>query len=223
MPNRRASAPWPLERRRPLLRLFHRLMDVAYVYRLAQLFGRPTVRRYQTFVRKHIPQGSARRILEVGCGVGASRPLFSCEYTGIDINPDYIRIARQNLDGNFYVMDAAQMSFEPQMFDEAVSIATAHHLSDEQLAAMIKKATTVASRLHIIDAILPLSPSARLKTALFRMDRGQHVRTFERLRAIVEQNARVQFHEALKGPLHDVCYIRASDSCGAASIEVADR
>lgn len=206
-----------------MLRLFHRLMDVAHVYRLAQLFGRPTIRRYQTFVRKHVPQGSAGRVLEVGCGVGASRPLFSGDYTGIDINPDYIRIARQNRDGNFHVMDAAEMSFDPQTFDEAVSIATAHHLSDEQLASMIRKATTVAARLHIIDAILPLSPRARFKAALFRMDRGQHARSFDRLRAIVEQNALVQFHDLLKGPLHDVCYIRASNSGGGALTEVSDR
>jgi SAM-dependent methyltransferase len=193
-----------------MLRLFHRLMDIGWVYRLAQLFGRPTVRRYDLLVHNHVPQGGDRRVLEIGCGVGSSRPLLTADYTGIDINADYIRIARQMLSGEFHVMDAARMSFEPDSFDDAVSIATGHHLSDGQLASMIRTATTVASTLHIIDSILPVSPGSPFKTALFRMDRGRHVRTFDELHGLVGENGRIHCHEILKGPLHDVCYIRAS-------------
>ena len=193
-----------------MLRLFHRLMDIGWVYRLAQLFGRPTVRRYDLLVRNHVPQGSDRRVLEIGCGVGSSRPLFAADYTGIDINADYIRMARQMLSGEFHVMDAARMSFEPDSFDDAVSVATGHHLSDGQLASMIRTATTVASTLHIIDSILPVSSGSPFKTALFRMDRGRYVRTFDELRSLVGENGRIHCHEILKGPLHDVCYIRAS-------------
>jgi SAM-dependent methyltransferase len=193
-----------------MLRLFYRLMDIGWVYRVAQLFGRPTVRRYNLLVRRHVPLGADQRVLEIGCGVGSSRPLFAADYTGIDINADYIRVARQTFSGEFYVMDAAQMSFEPDRFDDAVSIATGHHLSDCQLALMIRAATTVASTLHIIDSILPAPPGSPFKTALFRMDRGRHVRTFDELRSLVGENGRMHCHEILKGPLHDVCYIRAS-------------
>jgi SAM-dependent methyltransferase len=193
-----------------MLWLFHRLMDIGWVYRLAQVFGRPTVRRYRMLVEKHVPQSSDRRVLEIGCGIGSSRPLFQADYTGIDINSDYIRIARQTMTGAFEVMDAAQMSFAPNSFDDAVSIATGHHLSDDQLVSMIRKATNVAATLHIIDSILPVSPHAYFKTALFRMDRGQHIRTFDRLGEIVSHHARMHAKEVLEGPLHDVCYIRAS-------------
>ena len=131
-----------------MLRLFHVLMDIGWVYRFAQLFGRPTVQRYRTLIRKHVPQNPDRRVLEIGCGVGSSRPLFAADYTGIDINPDYIRIARQTLTGAFEVMDASQMSFAPDSFDDAVSIATGHHLSDDRLAAMVRKATGVAATIE---------------------------------------------------------------------------
>jgi SAM-dependent methyltransferase len=193
-----------------MLRLFHRLMDVGWIFRLAQLFGRPTVRRYESLVRKHVPRGTDRRILEIGCGFGASRPLFAGDYTGIDINPDYIRIARRTLSGTFEVMDASRLSFVPGSFDDAVSIATGHHLNDEQLAAMVRQATRIATTLHIVDSILPVSPSAYFKRALFRMDRGRHVRSFDALRAIVASSAQVRESEVLTGPLHDVCYIRAT-------------
>jgi SAM-dependent methyltransferase len=193
-----------------MLRLFHRLMEVGWIFRLAQLFGRPTVRRYETFVRKHVPPDADRHVLEIGCGIGASRPLFAGDYTGIDINPDYIRVARQTLSGRFEVMDASKLSFPPGSFDDAVSIATGHHLSDDQLAAMVRQATSAAATLHVIDSVLPVSPHAHLKRALFRADRGQHVRTRERLRDIVADNAQLRAEEVLTGPLHDVCYLRAT-------------
>jgi SAM-dependent methyltransferase len=193
-----------------MLRSFHRLQESARGYSLTQVFGFPTIRRYRALVRRHVPQDPGRRILEIGCGVGSARPLFTSDYTGIDINPDYIEKARRKLSGRFDVMDAAQMPFEPDTFDDAISIATTHHLTDEQLSAMISKAATVASCLHIVDAILPISPNNWFKSALFRMDRGRYPRTFDQLREIVSRNARVKYHQVVEGPLHDVCYIRAS-------------
>jgi hypothetical protein len=75
---------------------------------------------------------------------------------------------------------------------------------------MVCKAVTVASCVHIIDAILPISPNSWLKNILFRMDRGRYVRTFDQLRGIVGRNARIEYQQLVEGPLHDVCYIRAS-------------
>jgi SAM-dependent methyltransferase len=192
-----------------MLGAFHRLQDTARGYRFTQLLGRPTIQRYRALVAAHVPQDPRRRVLEIGCGVGSSRPLFQGDYTGIDINPDYIDRARRNLTGRFMVMDASRMPFADGSFDDAVSIATGHHLSDEQLAGMVRQATRAASCLHIIDAILPVRPTDWFKLALFRADRGRHVRTFEQLFAVVERNARIEFHEIREGPLHDVGYIRA--------------
>jgi SAM-dependent methyltransferase len=151
-----------------MLRFFYLLLDTARGYRLAQVLGLPTIRRYRSLVREHVPRDPSRRVLEIGCGVGAAREWFADDYTGIDINPDYIRRARREVAGNFHVMDAAQMSFGSDAFDDAVSTATAHHLTDEQLSSMITKATSVASNLHIIDAFLPISPKQRLEKPCFR-------------------------------------------------------
>jgi SAM-dependent methyltransferase len=193
-----------------MLRSLYLLLDTARGYRLTQMLGMPTIRRYQLLVAEHIPQDPSRRILEIGCGVGSARGWFASNYTGIDINPNYIRKAQREIAGNFHVMDAARMSFGSNTFDDAVSIATAHHLTDEQLSLMVTKAAIVASTLHVIDAILPISPRHRLKKALFQMDRGRYARTFDELRDIVGRNAQVSAVQLVEGPLHDVCYIRAS-------------
>jgi SAM-dependent methyltransferase len=193
-----------------MLRAFHNLQDTARGYWLTQLLGGPTIRRYQAFVRAHVAKEPGHRILEIGCGVGSARPWFPGDYTGIDINPEYIERARRNFGGDFQVMDAGRIDFAPGTFDDAVSIATTHHLTNNQLAAMVTSSTMVASTLHIVDAILPLSPASWFKTKLFRMDRGRYVRTFDQLRELVGRHARVEFSDAVEGPLHDVCYIRAS-------------
>ncbi len=193
-----------------MLRTFHKLQDTAPGYSLTQLLGGPTIRRYQAFVRAYVPRDPARRVLEIGCGVGSARPWFGGNYTGIDINPEYVARARKSFSGDFRVMDAGQMTFSPGQFDDAVSIATAHHLTNDQVGAMVRSAIVAAATLHVIDAILPISPTRLFKTALFRMDRGRHVRTFEQLRSLVGRHARIEFSEAVEGPLHDVCYIRAS-------------
>ncbi len=193
-----------------MLRTFHSYMETARGYRLAQFLGLPTIRRYRRLIQEHVLNKPGTRILEIGCGIGSFRHVFAGDYTGIDINPDYIRQARDRISGNFQVMDAADMSFAPGSFDEAVCVATGHHLSNEQLGAMIRKAVTVAPRLHLIDAVLPISPNKWFKTMLFRMDRGQYIRTVEQLRDVVNRNARIESHQAIEGPLHDVCIFRVS-------------
>jgi ubiquinone/menaquinone biosynthesis C-methylase UbiE len=192
-----------------MLRLFHLLMESAGGYAFAQVFGFPTVRSYRALVREHIPHDPDRRVLEIGCGIGSSRPLFAGSYTGVDINPGYIERARRTHGGTFRVMDAAEMPFEPNTFDDAVTIATTHHLTDDQLSAMIRQAVLVATRVHVVDAILPISGSW-FKSVLFRMDRGRYVRTLDRLCEIVSRNSRLESRQVLEGPLHDVCYIRVS-------------
>src|SRR5262249_62013827 len=105
-----------------MLRSFHQLQESARGYSLTQLFGLPTIRRYRALVRQHVPQDPRRRILEIGCGVGSARPLFTSDYTGIDINPDYIEKAPRNLNSRFYVMESEQMPLGPHVFDVAIWI-----------------------------------------------------------------------------------------------------
>ena len=62
-------------------------------------------------------------------------------------------------------MDAGQMTFSPGEFDDAVSIATAHHLTDDQLAAMVRSASAAVccdrAALTTRDPQRPWSDSAR--------------------------------------------------------------
>lgn len=190
-----------------MLQPIYSFLESARGYQVSQLLGLPTIRRNQAFIRKYVPKDPARRVLEIGCGVASYRDLFPADYTGIDINPDYITLAERRKSGRFFVMDAARMTFPHGEFDDAVTVATTHHLDDAQLGAMVANAVLVACKLHVIDAILPLSPSDHLKRMWFRMDRGRFARTFEDLQGVVSRNARIECSESVTGPLHDVCYL----------------
>lgn len=193
-----------------MFRLLYRILDTPFGYWFNQLFGAPTIRRYRSLARTYVPQAPERRLLEIGCGLGNARSWFVADYTGVDINARYIEYARRRHSGTFLVVDAGGMNFAPGSFDDVVSIATGHHLTDEQLGAMVDSALAVAGNLHLIDAILPISPNHRFKRWFFQQDRGRHARSFEQLQALVGRHSHIDTYRLLPGPLHDVCYIRAS-------------
>jgi SAM-dependent methyltransferase len=91
-------------------------------------------------------------------------------------------------------------------FDVILINAVLHHLTDAEIGAMLKHATTIlkpAGRLVTIDPTIDAGqhPIARL---LARLDRGRHVRTTDRYRELVSRHfAPVQVivrHDLLRIP-----------------------
>ncbi len=72
---------------------------------------------------------STERVLDVGCGIGGSARYlantFDCRVTGIDLTPEYIKVAKRltdlvNLDQkqvDFFTESATSMSFDDESFD----------------------------------------------------------------------------------------------------------
>jgi len=191
----------------------YRFLELAGFYALNQRLGRPTTDRFRALIADNLPLGKDTRLLDLGCGVGNYRSCFPDAYTGIDVNPAYIERARATLPGRFATMDCTALDFADASFDEVVTIATAHHLDDGQLERMVAEALRVrrqGGHLHIIDAILPISPSFLFKRIWFRLDRGAFPRTQEDLVAGAERAGRVIRRELLTGPLHDTIYLRVA-------------
>ncbi len=78
-----------------------------------------------------------RKLLEVGCADGAASRFFAAEHhldvTGIDVDPELIRIARESSVGvpslRFMVVDAASLPFQDNRFDIVLSSMVMHHVS----------------------------------------------------------------------------------------------
>jgi SAM-dependent methyltransferase len=170
------------------------------------------VQRYTRLVREELALTPETSVLELGCGTGASRKMMPARYCGIDINPDYVAAAkRAHVDGEFVHMDATRLAFAPASFDEVISVATTHHLDDDQLGSMTREALRVVraqGAFHIVDAILPMDPRHRAKEVFFKMDRGRFARRLEQLVGVVSRTATVERKRVLTGPLHDVAYLK---------------
>jgi SAM-dependent methyltransferase len=190
------------------------LLEHPRIYGFTQKLNPMTVSLYRALVAEHVARGPAGAVLDIGCGVGAHRPLFpGWEYAGIDLNPRYVEMAVRAYGGGFRVMDAGAIDFPDHSFDAAFSVATCHHLDDARVLAMVTEALRVVrpeGALHIVDPVLPVSPRAVVKRSLFLHDRGRHQRTTAELTRLLSERGRVTCTDVRSGVLHDVCYVRLS-------------
>jgi SAM-dependent methyltransferase len=188
----------------------YRVAELGSGYAFAQLFAKPTTDRFRALIRKQLNLRSGETLLDVGSGTGNYRSSFACQYSGIDINPNYIKMASSRLDGRFMVMDGTRLEFADETFDHVVSVAILHHLTDEQVVQLVSEARRVckpSGRVHLLDAILPVTPYFTFKRIIFRLDRGEYPRTHEHLCGLIAKAGPISSREIMAGPLHDVAYV----------------
>lgn len=190
----------------------HKIFESPLVFKYSQKLNPWTVGQYRDFAVANVPYDNAEAVLDIGCGLGAHKPLFpGARYTGVDLNPAYIDYATRHYGDGFYVMDAGAMSFEESAFDHALSVATCHHLDDgiiERMAREVLRVLKPGGAFHIIDPILPRNPNAALKHKIFMSDRGRNQRTFEEMTELLSRFGRLAKTDCSEGPLHDVGYFR---------------
>ena len=158
-------------------------------------------------MKRHIQCTERDRVLDIGCGVGAHARFFGANYTGIDVNPQYVSVAQKRGVGDFRVMDATRLSFPEGAYDVAVVVAMFHHLDDGQVKNSLQEAIRVlrpGGRLHVIDPILPTT--GMFKRWIFLHDRGQHRRTFKDLEGLLRSCFPIMNSDTRSGVLHDVAY-----------------
>ncbi|MBI5164228.1 MAG: class I SAM-dependent methyltransferase [Magnetospirillum sp.] len=193
------------------LGLLYRLLEIPFVFAVSQRFGAGTVAGYHDHIARFVALRPGQSVLDVGCGVGAFRPVLGDAYTGVDVNPDYIAEAASRHSGRFLAMNAARLEFADASFDHVLSIATFHHLSDAEVVATVAEALRVCKpdgAVHIVDAIFPETYRNPLQWLLFAMDRGRHPRRFATLRALLAGHFRLGEAVVRPGFPHYSCYIR---------------
>lgn len=185
------------------------LFDHPLVFSWSQRLVPFTVWIYKDLMKSHIRCAERDRVLDIGCGVGAHAEFLTARYTGIDVNPRYIAMAKESHQGEFHVMDGTRLTFPAGTFDVAMSIAIFHHLSDQQVQDAVREAIRVlrpGGRLHVIDPVLPIAEPARFKRWLFLHDRGQFQRTVGHLENVLTSCTQVSERDVRRGLLHDVAY-----------------
>lgn len=153
---------------------------LAYKFVQATLAGQGH-KAIKSYLKKQIPK-QAKKILDQGCGTGEYALLFGDRYTGVDINPDYIKHAGGKYPGKFVVGSATKMPFKDNLFEVCFAVGLHHHLSDSMAKKAFKESLRVVKKngkVVVVDAMLPKNPLNFPGLILRKMDRGGHVRKWQ--------------------------------------------
>ncbi len=114
---------------------------------------------YHDLLLSHVPR-NCEHALEIGCGTGAfARELARrCQRVlGLDLSAEMIRVARsrsgefKNLE--FQLADAMRYDFPQSHFDFICSIATLHHVDQQQLLVKMRDALKPGGVLVLLDLV----------------------------------------------------------------------
>lgn len=174
--------------------MLHTLIEKLSDYPRFFLFCRGLLEANFTVIRKtirdHLGGSADRKVLDVACGPGAFSDLFpkNC-YTGVDLNPKYIRFAQDNHEGEFFVQDATKLDFPDATFDDALVYGLLHHLSDEDVRAVLagmKRVLRPGGRVLFIEDIPTESRLNLVGHLLHWAENGHFIRPANDYRALLE-------------------------------------
>jgi SAM-dependent methyltransferase len=162
----------------------------------------------KVLVNEYIQPSAGARILEIGCGPGTIvRYLPPSEYSGFDLSPEYIELAKRRFPKAHFVCErVSRFSLaKEQSFDFVLALGITHHLDDaeaRQLFQIAHDALKPGGKLVTSDGVWTdgQSPVARW---LLARDRGEHIR---REREYVEIASRV-FSNIRASVRHDLLRI----------------
>ena len=131
------------------------LQDIGRVNRLT--FGyRPTILWMEGLLKAHPPSGTPLRIVDVGCGDGemlrqidawAAKRGIAVTLTGIDLNPDAIRAARETTSQRIeWIVGDALTRATTAEIDVVLSSLLTHHLTDSQVVQFLQWMERTAQR-----------------------------------------------------------------------------
>jgi len=151
------------------------------------------VRARRLFVENDVRLQVNQKILDIGCGPGYLIDFLpNADYTGIDIDANYIKTAKTRYPNDtFYCTAVEDFNLEaPNTFDVVIAAGVIHHLTDSQtsrLFELAKKALKPNGRLITLDGcyIEKQNPIAK---KLLDMDRGKFVRTEEKYIALASKH-----------------------------------
>lgn len=140
-------------------------------------------RARKLFVKKNVNIKFGQKILDIGCGPGDILEFLpNVDYTGIDLDPNYIAQAKKKYGnkGNFKCAGVDDLNLaEIHTFDIVISAGVLHHLDDNQcfnLFDIAVKALKPNGRFVSFDGCY-IPNQNKISKYFLKKDRGQFVRT----------------------------------------------
>ena len=162
-----------------MLKFFYRLLENPKIYEFVQklLGGDRIFSAVRGVLDQELSHIGYKNVLEVGCGTGLTKDSFKGEYTGVDINPEYIRMVSSRGGGTFLVADATALPFGPETFDLVFTAGVLHHLNAQGRSMMLdemKRVCRSQGHILIVDGLVPSNRLNLIGYALAKLDRGRY-------------------------------------------------
>lgn len=161
---------------------FRSLLNSPIVYTgFQKIVGGHRARR--KFVEDYLDLNSNHRLLDFGCGPGDILEFLpKIEYTGIDIDPNYIKKAKKTYGhrATFICSELSDVDFLPtEHFDTVIATGVLHHMTDKECNAFIQWAQSILKpngKLLTLDGCY-IPKQNKISKYLLDKDRGQYVRS----------------------------------------------
>lgn len=171
-----------------------RLLNLPFFYNLFQkIVGESKAKK--TIVNEFIRPFPGAKILDIGCGTGSIRDYLprNVSYFGVDINSDYIRIAKEKhtVGSEFICADISELNdLFPQnpYFDIAIAIGLLHHLDNNETINLLSNLYFLLKKDGFVitfDCVY-IENQSKIAKFIISKDRGKHVRTFNQYMNLID-------------------------------------
>jgi len=134
-------------------------------------------------INREVDSLSGKLVLDLACGAGEFFHCFdSGDYCGVDIDPDYIKFAKQHHKGEFLIGDARLLDFKDDSFDFVFVCGLFHHLSDGDAHLVldeIRRVIKPTGLILVMEDIPTLSSLNIVGRLVHRYDKGKYIRGLE--------------------------------------------
>jgi SAM-dependent methyltransferase len=158
-------------------------------------------------IRRELRARQGLRTLDLGCGPGAFADLFEGDdYVGVDMNARYIDHARKSRRGAFIVGDARKVDLPDGRFDQILIFGLLHHLSDDDVRAVLSECRRLVvrgGRILVIEDIPAISRLNLIGHLIHRVENGEHIRPVEEYRRLYSEVGTIQSSEVLQSGICD--------------------
>jgi len=175
----------------PLLRLKDRILDNAIMFNIVRTFT-DSRNHNLSMIKEALNSKKNDKILDVGCGLGNFSRVTDGIYTGIDLNPSFVKFAKKNYSAKnkeFMVADATNLKFKDKSFDKSMFISMLHHFPDSDADKILRELQRLTKDYLVV---LDLIPSNRMIVKfMYVMDRGSSIRPINAQQKLIKKYFRI--------------------------------
>ena len=162
----------------------------------------------KAIIRRELKVGQGLSTLDLGCGPGAFAPVFDGDdYMGADLNARYVEYAKRRYKRPFLCSDARALKDVPDArFDQVLIFGLLHHLSDDDVRAVLREATRVVKpggHILAVEDIPAISKLNLIGHLVHHAENGEHIRPADDYRRLYNEYARVEREEILQSGICD--------------------